>query len=184
MRVIAGRAKGRMLRAPKSAHVRPTSDLVRGVIFDMLEARGVGWERVLDLYAGSGALGIEALSRGAGWADFAEQDARCCAAIRENLDRTGLADRGRVHCLPVRQALASLEGRYGLVLLDPPYGDPDLEAVLEELASLELVNGESVVSVEHSRRAPLPERIGVLRRIVNRRHGDTCVSLYRVEVQI
>jgi len=184
MRVIAGMAKGHTLRAPKSARVRPTSDLVRGAIFSMLEARGVDWARVLDLYAGSGALGIEALSRGAGWADFVEQDTRCCAAIRENLERTGLAEQGQVHCMAVRQALLSLQGRYGLVLLDPPYGDPHLAAVLEEIARLGLVNAESVVVVEHSRRAPLPERTGALRAVVNRRHGDTCVSLYRVEVEI
>src|SRR5688572_1974291 len=109
MRVIAGSAKGRPLKAPDLPGLRPTSDLVRGAIFDIIGPYFDANDRVLDLYAGTGALGIEALSRGAGWADFVEQNRRTCAAIRDNLAATGLADRGRVHCRPVQQALSGLE---------------------------------------------------------------------------
>src|SRR3990172_13344307 len=99
MRVIAGSAKGRRLKSPRRPGVRPTSDLVRGAIFDMLDAMGASYDRVLDLYAGTGALGIEALSRGEGTADFVESDRAAAAVIDENLSRTGFAERGRVHPL-------------------------------------------------------------------------------------
>ena len=90
MRVIAGKAKGHRLKVPKGTITRPATDLVRGAIFSILENTTDNWERVLDLFSGSGALGIEALSRGAGWVDFVERKARCCAIIRENLAKTKL----------------------------------------------------------------------------------------------
>ncbi|MEE8385300.1 MAG: RsmD family RNA methyltransferase, partial [Dehalococcoidia bacterium] len=88
MRVIAGRAKGHRLAGPASRGTRPTSDLVRGAVFSALEAMGADMTRTLDLYAGSGALGIEALSRGGQWCDFVEKDGRACASIRENVAKT------------------------------------------------------------------------------------------------
>ncbi len=94
MRVIAGRAKGHQLKVPKGTGTRPATDLVRGAIFSILETTTSNWSRVLDLFAGSGALGIEALSRGAGWVDFVEREPRCCSIIRENLEKTKLADTG------------------------------------------------------------------------------------------
>src|SRR3989304_52314 len=94
MRVVAGRAKGPRLAGPPSRATRPTSDLVRGAIFSALDSLGADLSRTLDLYAGSGALGVEALSRGAQRCDFVERDARACASIRPNLSRTGPARRG------------------------------------------------------------------------------------------
>ena len=87
MRVIAGTAKGHRLKVAKGTITRPATDLVRGAIFSILENIAGHWEQVLDLFSGSGALGIEALSRGAGWVDFVERQPRCCAIIRENLER-------------------------------------------------------------------------------------------------
>jgi len=121
MRVIAGEAKGLRLKRPAARHLRPTSDLVRGAIFDILASLGADCTRVLDLYAGSGALGIEALSRGAHWCDFVEQDRAACAIIRENLALAGFQERTRVHCMSVEKALDRLDGPYDLVLMDPPY---------------------------------------------------------------
>ena len=89
MRVIAGKAKGHRLKVLKGTITRPATDLVRGAIFSILENSKSDWEQVLDLFSGSGALGIEALSRGASWADFVEQEPRCCAIIRENLEKVG-----------------------------------------------------------------------------------------------
>src|SRR3990172_6608743 len=103
MRVIAGRAKGHRLAGPPSRATRPTSDLVRGAIFSALGSLGADLSRVLDLYAGSGALGIEALSRGAGWCDFVERDPAACAVIRENLRATGFDGQARVYCLSVER---------------------------------------------------------------------------------
>lgn len=177
--MIGGEAKGRHLKTPKGVTTRPTSDLVRGAIFNTLQSLEVDWSRVLDLYAGSGALGIEALSRGAGWADFVEHDERCCAVLRENLDHTGLAGRGHVYCVKVPKALSILKDEYGLVLLDPPYEDPSLLPTLEKLTSSALVGASSTVVIEHSRRTPLPSSFSDFALVKEIRHGDTCVSVYQ-----
>jgi 16S rRNA (guanine966-N2)-methyltransferase len=180
MRVIAGRAKGHRLAGPaKGGATRPTSDLVRGAIFSALESMGVELTRVLDLYAGSGALGIEALSRGGQWCDFVEKDARTCASIRENLAKTRFDGLAKVHCAPVERALARLEGPYTLVLADPPYAQeaaPSLERLVEAgLAEA----GRTVLVLEHSSREEGPERLGGLSQVKTLRHGDSAVSIYR-----
>jgi len=200
MRVIAGRAKGHQLKGPAGPLTRPTSDKVRGAIFAMLEslleeARGPAreeaslWEgqRVLDLYAGTGALGIEALSRGASCADFVELNPAACRVIRENLAHTKLAPDGRVHCIAVprfiRQcsaAVAQGEGEgYDLVLMDPPYGEAGLEDLLVALGSGPLVKEAGWLVVEHGRRRSLPAVVAALMRVRARRHGDTEISIYR-----
>jgi len=179
MRVIAGQAKGHRLAGPPSRATRPTSDLVRGAIFSALESMGVELTRVLDLYAGSGALGIEALSRGGQWCDFVEKDARTCASIRENLAKTRFDGLAKVHCAPVERALARLEGPYTLVLADPPYAQeaaPSLERLVESgLAEA----GGTVLVLEHSSREEGPGRLGGLSQVKTLRHGDSAVSIYR-----
>ncbi len=179
MRVIAGTAKGRPLKAPAAAGVRPTSDLVRGAIFDMIGPFFGPETRVLDLFAGSGALGIEALSRGAGWADFVEQRALCCRAIKENLLITGLPDRGHVHCSAVAQSWTRLSGPYDIILLDPPYAVPPQDNLFDAVARLLLPDGVAVY--EHAHRFPAAQELGGLRMTKERRHGDTTVSLYQIE---
>lgn len=178
MRVIAGAARGRPLLGPKAAGTRPTSDLVRGALFSMLEARGASFTRVLDLYAGVGALGIEALSRGAEWADFVERDRANCPVITTNLQRTGLGAQARVLCAALPAALARLRGPYGLIFLDPPYADPGAATVLEQLQFGREVDADTTIAYEHGRRTIPPDVCGSLPRQVTRRHGDTAVSLY------
>ena len=179
MRVIAGEAKGHRLAGPPSRATRPTSDLVRGAIFSALESMGVELTRVLDLYAGSGALGIEALSRGGEWCDFVEKDARTCASIRENLAKTRFDGRAKVHCAPVERALARLEGPYTLVLADPPYAQ-EAAPPLGRLVELGLAEvGRTVLVLEHSSREEGPERLGGLSQVKTLRHGDSAVSIYR-----
>ena len=189
MRVIGGEARGRPLRTLKGSETRPTADKVKGAIFSMIESaffrlgREEGWEgrRVLDLYAGTGALGIEALSRGAARADFVEHASIACAVIADNLRRTGLADRGQVHCLAVAAALARsdvLVGPYDLILLDPPYSDPALTAVVRSVLGGPLVSDTTIVVVEHAKHASLDEEHGKLRRFRLRTHGHTSLSIY------
>jgi len=179
MRVIAGRAKGHRLAGPPSRATRPTSDLVRGAIFSALESMGADLSRALDLYAGSGALGIEALSRGAQRCDFVERDARACASIRQNLAKTGFEGQGEVLCLPVERALARLSGPYTLVLADPPYA-LEAAATLELLAERGLVEaGRTTLVLEHSSREEAPERLAGLTPVKTLRHGDSAVSVYR-----
>jgi 16S rRNA (guanine966-N2)-methyltransferase len=178
MRVIAGLAKGRRLAGPPSRSTRPTSDLVRGAIFSALESMGADLTRVLDLYAGSGALGVEALSRGAGWCDFVEKDARACAAIRENLTKTGFEEQAAVHCAAVERAAARLDGPYTLVLADPPYTQ-DAAPALDALAAAGVVAaGRTVLALEHSSREEPPQGLASLRLAKTLRHGDSSVSIY------
>ena len=187
MRVIAGSARGRPLKSPPRPRasgrpgVRPTSDLVRGAIFDMLDAFGADYARVLDLYAGTGALGIEALSRGDGTADFVESDAATAAIIAENLRGIGFDERGRVHRLTSEQAIARLSGPYTLVLADPPYYDESALATVQAVAASPLVDALSIFVLEHQRRVAPPDALGPLPLYRTRRHGDTVVSMYALE---
>jgi 16S rRNA (guanine966-N2)-methyltransferase len=140
---------------------------------------GADLSRVLDLYAGSGALGIEALSRGAQRCDFVERDARACASIRQNLSHTGFEGQGEVLCAPVERALQRLQGPYTLVLADPPYA-LEATATLEGLAERGLVAaGSTTLVLEHSSREEAPERLAGLTHVKTLRHGDTAVSVYR-----
>jgi len=179
MRVIAGKAKGHRLKSLRSSGLRPTSDLLRGAIFNMLESTVTDWSRVLDLYAGTGALGIEALSRGAAWADFVERNPKLCAVIKENLGHTGLVSQGAVLCMTANKALSILKERYGILLLDPPYTDPSVTATAEKLSCSRLVGEDSTIVIEHSRRVPLKEKYGDFQQVKNLRHGDSCVSVYQ-----
>src|SRR5215472_1344251 len=148
--------------------------------------------RVLDLYAGTGSLGIEALSRGAAWGDFVESNAGARRTVERNLKTTGLAGRGRVIGMDVAKlvrggGLATLRPPYGLVLLDPPYAETGTGGVLAELAGGDLLADGALVAAEHSRRSPLAARYAVadgsaaLVEVRRRRHGDTVVSIYRRE---
>ncbi len=179
MRVIGGEAKGRPLRGPPRTGVRPTSDLVREAIFNLLAAHDADLSIVLDVYAGTGALGIEALSRGATRCDFVEADHKACDVIRENLVRTALLDRGRVFCLPASRALSRLEGPYTLVVADPPYEYDRAGSELEALIDKGLLAEDGILLVEHSKRKDWPATLGGKQQVLTRRHGDTRVTLYR-----
>ena len=150
----------------------------------MLETVAGNWSRVLDLYAGAGALGIEALSRGAGWADFVEREVRCCSVIKENLERTKLAEYAHVYCCTVKKALSFLKEFYGVVLLDPPYSDPTAASILAEVAMSPLVGAGSVIVMEHSSRLTLEPVYDKFNLLKARRHGDTCISVYKQEEQL
>ena len=179
MRVIAGEAKGRRLKGGAERGLRATSDLVRGAMFDMLQSMGADLSRVLELYAGSGALGIEALSRGAGWCDFVEREARFCRIVRENLTLAGFEAKATVLCLPAERVLTKLRGEYSLILADPPYQDEKAESVLRNIAESSLVGPEGIMLFEHSKRKEPPARLGRLQLVTGRRHGDTSFSVYR-----
>jgi len=167
------------LKSLRSSGLRPTSDLLRGAIFNMLESTATDWSRVLDLYAGTGALGIEALSRGADWADFVERNPRLCNLIKENLKHTGFAEQCAVYRMTADKALSILKDKYGILLLDPPYADPSVTATAEKLSCSRLVGEDSTIVIEHSKRVPLQERYGKFKQIKNIRHGDSCVSVYQ-----
>jgi 16S rRNA (guanine966-N2)-methyltransferase len=174
VRIVAGSLGGRELRAPRGAATRPTSDKVRQAIFNILGPVGGA---VLDLYAGTGALGLEALSRGAATATFVDAAAAAVRCIAANAEALGVADRVHVVRADVLAALPRL-GRFALVFVDPPYAaGPD-----RALAALpDHVEPGGWVVVEHDRRAPPAERFGPLRLQDRRRYGDTEVSFFVME---
>ncbi len=181
MRVIAGKAKGHRLKVPKGTPTRPATDLVRGAIFSILETRANDWEQVLDLFSGSGALGIEALSRGAGWVDFVEREPKCCAIIRENLEKTKFETQARIYCCNVNKVFSFLDKEYGIILMDPPYSDSSIGSLITQLATSRLLEANSVIVVTHSPHLPLDSTYATLNLIKERRHGDSCISIYERE---
>lgn len=181
MRVIAGRAKGLRLKSPKNSSTRPTTSLVRGAIFSTLQSIADDWSWILDLYAGSGALGIEALSQGASWVDFVERNPKCCAIIKENLERTGFSSQAKVYCCSVNKALTMLSTEYDIVLMDAPYSDTSLVDTLKNLFTSRLVGTDSTVVVQHSSHQPLPVELKEFQLIKGRHYGDTYLSVYRKE---
>jgi 16S rRNA (guanine966-N2)-methyltransferase len=171
VRVVAGEFKGRPLRAPRGVRTRPTADRVREALFSILG--DVSGARVLDLYAGSGALGIEALSRGASAVDFVDEDPRAVAAIRRNLETVGAA--GELRRQDAIRFLEATEGRYDLVLIDPPYDSAArLARPLAERLPAVLAEGARVVT-ESDKREPLQLPLPLLRE---RTYGDTRIAVH------
>ncbi len=182
MRVIAGQAKGCILKSPKWGKTRPATELVRGAIFSILESTDADWSLVLDLFSGSGSLGIEALSRGAGWVDFVEQASLCCDIIRQNLEKTKLEKYAHVHCCTINRAVSFLDKEYGIILMDPPYSSPLIGKTIEQLANSKLVGKETTLVVTHSQRKPLETEYASLKLAKEHRHGDSVIAIYKKEV--
>lgn len=178
MRIVGGTAGGRRLVAPRGAATRPTSDKVRGAVFNLLGQLFQGG-RVLDLYAGSGAMALEALSRGCERATCVEHDRAAAEALLRNAAACGWADRVELCRERVEAALRRLPRRsFDLVFLDPPYAEgPD-----RALAALEPLLAPGAVAVaEHDRRRPPADRHGRLRLADRRAYGETGISIYRLE---
>lgn len=180
MRVISGEAKGCILRAAPGLSTRPVTGLVRGALFSILETMDVGWGRVLDLFAGSGAIGIEALSRGARWVDFVEQSRRSCDIIRGNLERTGFKERAHVYQCSVERAISFLDQSYDIIFLDPPYASTIIGEVMEQIAGSQLVNGDTQVVLSHAARRNMSDTYGGLTRTRECRYGDSVIAFYRL----
>jgi len=175
VRIIAGTLKGRRLEAPDWPGLRPTSDRLRETLFNILAPRIEG-ARVLDGYAGTGAVGIEALSRGAAHVTFVESDRRAQALIETNLRSCGIADRYAI----IRAGFAAAArsgGEFDLIFLDPPYGAGQLSAALQ--AGSLLVGPETLLIVEHATRDPAPAAVGALERTREVIHGDSALAFYR-----
>lgn len=179
LRITGGEYRGRLLRVPKSADLRPTSDRVRGAIFSILGLEALEDVKVLDLYAGTGALGIEALSRGANWVDFVEANSKRAQQLRANLRILEPSRHAKVYTGKVESVVDGLEGGYGLVFADPPYAQGNLAELLELLCKKGTLCDESVVVIEHRHDTVLAEVHKKLELVTRRRYGDTSVSIYR-----
>jgi 16S rRNA (guanine966-N2)-methyltransferase len=184
MRIIAGEAHGRRLKAPRGLHTRPTSARARESIFSRLAVRmDLNGVRVLDIFAGSGSLGIESLSRGASFVNFIDSSRDAAAAIRDNLAQLGLSDRARVTVSDVRRALGELGAShetFDLVFVDAPFKDDMSAEVLTLLGSFDLVAPDGWIVVEQSKRAPdAPPAPSGHERVSIATIGDHRIAFYR-----
>lgn len=182
LRVIAGSARGVLLHMPPGTATRPTSGRLREALFSMLTSAGADGSRVLDLYAGSGALGIEALSRWEGHATFVESQARTAAVIRENLHRAKFAERADVVIGRVGRWRAVGGGPYTLVLADPPYDDAASWAAIEQTVAGALTP-DALIVVEHDARQSPPETLAGRECWRDRRQGAGAVAIYRARAE-
>ena len=178
LRVTGGSARGIPLVEPRGVRLRPTAGVVREALFNIL-GQSVEGAAVLDLFAGTGALGIEALSRGAVRAVFVEAEAASCQAILQSLARTGFSGRGTVVRGRLPGALASLNGPFNLIFLDPPYDATDVDTLLVALVPL-AAPGATIV-YEHGSRYNPPERPAGLRLVDRRVYGDSALAFYALE---
>jgi len=177
MRVIAGALKGRRLLAPDWPGLRPTSDKLRETLFNVIAARVPG-ARVLDGYAGTGAVGIEALSRGAAHVTFVERDPRAIRLVESNLAACGISDRYAI----IRAGFAETErlpagGVFDVIFLDPPYGAVELAVAIE--SATPLVSDGTLLVIEHARRDATAEGTATLLRTRELTSGDSALAFYR-----
>jgi len=175
LRIIAGSARGRRLAAPRGLDTRPTADRVRESLFSMLTPRLSG-ARVLDLFAGSGALGLEALSRGARTAVFADNARAAQQAVRRNIEALSFGERSALLCMDAAAAIARLRGeRFDIVFIDPPYA-MRTGALLSDLFSAGLLAEDGLIVHEHQRDA---EIVSPYQLVEQRRYGDTMITFMR-----
>jgi 16S rRNA (guanine966-N2)-methyltransferase len=178
MRVVGGDLRGRTLRAVPGRSTRPTADRVRQSLFDLLGQRCDGL-RVLDLYAGTGALSLEALSRGASHATLVERDAKAAQVIQRNADELGCGERCTLVREDVARALPRLAPSFDLIFSDPPYALRAAQDTLDALARLGLVAPEGRVVLERDRREARPVQPDGFELVDERRYGDTLVLVAR-----
>jgi len=182
MRITSGLVKGYKIKIPQGGKVRPAQSIVRQAIFNMLGESTLG-ARVLDLFAGSGSLGIEALSRGAAWCDFVDKDKKCTQIIKQNLLYTNFREKSKVYPLTSKrfidgvvksEALDKID-RYDFVFLSPPYSQGVDVSLLNNLSKI--LKSRGVVIFEHSKKTGLPEEIEGLKLLDQRTYGAATISL-------
>ena len=180
MRVIAGTARSIHLLSRDGLATRPTSDRVKEAIFSVIQFEIEG-RRVLDLFAGSGQMAIEALSRGAAEAVLVDQSKESISIIRQNLNKTRLADRARVVCSDYMEYLSRTKERFDLIFLDPPYGEKFLENALKRISEIDILKSGGIIVCERPADKALPDDYNAFRRVRDYRYGRAGVTLYRAE---
>jgi len=177
MRVSGGIGRGQRLKVPSGPRVRPTSDKVKQALFNILGDRVVD-ATFLDLYAGAGGIGIEALSRGVRSVVFVDASRESVSAVKRNLEQTGFIDRAQVVLSRAEAFLKKPSGPFDIIFLDPPYAE-EMQPLLELVAGSGVLRQDSVVIAEHFKKQPSPERAGSLVLYREARYGDTVLAFYR-----
>ncbi len=179
MQIISGMFKGERIYTPRHTKIAPTSSVVRRAIFDFLKPV-IKNKNVLDLYAGSGALGIEALSRGAKKATFVEFDSECVKVIKSNISKLKNVDT-EVIPLEVFMAIRLLKGNlFDIVFMDPPYKEKLIKSILLEISEYDIVDKNSLLIAEHHKKEIFADVIGVFALIKQKRYGETAVSVFEM----
>ena len=180
-RITGGSLRGRVISAPRARGLRPTSERARAALFSIIGDGAARGRKVADLYAGTGALGIEALSRGAARVDFVEANPRLCAALRARLAEWNLADRAKVHRGRTLKVIETLAGGYDLILADPPYDSGETRRLLDRLGAPGLLADGGVAVLEHRAGDEIkPPDGGGLRLETTKTYGDTAITALSV----
>ena len=183
MRVITGSARGHNLKAPKGENTRPTSDRIKEALFSIIGMIDDG-STVLDLFSGSGAIGIEFLSRGAKLAYFIDSDSESIKVIKENLEKTRLIEKSLVYKNNVEKAIKTIGNKhidFDYIFLDPPYNKELVIKTLENINNEKLLKNNGIIIIEHETRLELPDKIFNIIKVDYRKYGDTSISFYRFE---
>ena len=180
MRVVAGSARGTVLKTPEGMLTRPTADRVKEAVFSILHFDVEG-AAVLDLFGGTGQLGIEALSRGAKKAVFVDQQAKACDLIKENLRRTKFTAQGSVIRGDYLEYLKRTKEKFDIILLDPPYAEIFLENALKCIAEIDILGDNGIIVTERPAEKPLDIAMPGFTRSRDYKYGKTVVTLYRRE---
>ena len=180
MRVITGTARGTKLLTPEGLHTRPTTDRVKEGLFSAIQFEIEG-ARVLDLFSGTGQLGIEALSRGAAYAVFTDNDEKAVRLVKENLKRAKLLDRAAVIRTDYLSYLRTTKERFDLIFLDPPYKENFLEIAIRAISEIDILRNRGIIICEKTADRALANDFAGLTRIKEYRYGTTSVVLYRKE---
>ena len=181
MKILTGSLRGQRIAFRPNPQLRPTSDKARKAIFDMFQGE-MQEKRVLDLFSGTGALGLEALSQGASHVTFVEKDRAQSREISENLEHLRLSGQATVVCSDVAEALRRAGGdreRYDFIFLDPPYDEGVASSAVEAIAAMGLVVKGGFVLVECRKKQDLPEAFGKLKLVRDKRYGQTKILIYR-----
>ncbi|HOQ76715.1 MAG TPA: 16S rRNA (guanine(966)-N(2))-methyltransferase RsmD [Thermoclostridium sp.] len=180
VRIISGIAGGIPIKVPPTDKTKPTLDRVKESVFSILQPCIPGTQ-VLDLFAGSGSLGLEALSRGADFAVFVDSSRLCTETIRENIEKTRMSDKAQVVKADVYKAIrdfANQGRRFDIILMDPPYSRNFVCKTLQMIVENDIIIENGVVAVEHIESEPLPDRIGRLGKVRSKHYGDTVFTFY------
>lgn len=178
MRVITGKARGVQLKTPEGMLTRPTTDRVKEALFSIIQFEIPG-ARVLDLFGGTGQLGIEALSRGAKKAVFVDAREEACKLIRENLNRTRLSQDGQVVRSDYLQYLERCKDRFDIILLDPPYAEVFLENALKRITEIDILESNGIIVAERPVGKELPWEFEGYVRSKDYKYGKTLLTVYR-----